>query len=212
MNRQLSIYPLQFTAVLPLKKRANIKNQLMGFGLTLLVAATASAEQFDNRSANWVDKARVLSAVPVYSTIKEVTPRQECWVDTIAQEHYVPARRYSNNTPLVVGGVVGGVLGHAVGHGHSNKKLGAVVGSVLGAAVGQSVAAQQHQQRGDHGYTRVEYTDVERCKTIEETTTRQVFDGYDVTYEYLGNIYTARLPRSPGNELQVAVQITPLSP
>ncbi|BCD96937.1 glycine zipper 2TM domain-containing protein [Marinagarivorans cellulosilyticus] len=168
------------------------------------------AEHAPAEGASIIDTARVFSSVPVYTTIKEVEPRQECWVETIAQEHYIPPEpaRY-NNAPVIVGGVIGGALGHAVGHGRSNKKLGAVVGSVLGAAVGHSVGNKPYQSRRE-GYTEVSYRDVERCKTVEQTSTRRVFEGYDVTYEYRGNVYTTRMASSPGKELQLAVQFTPI--
>lgn len=172
--------------------------------------AAGFAEHTPNEAPSIIETARVFSSVPVYTTVKEVTPAQECWVETVAQEHYIqPSRHRHNNAPVIVGGVIGGALGHAVGHGSSNKKLGAVVGSVLGAAMGHSVANKPYKQQRE-GYTEVSYRDVERCKTVEETATRRIFEGYDVTYEYRGSVYTTRMARSPGKELQLAVQFTPI--
>ena len=153
------------------------------------------------------DSARVFSSVPVYKTVKEVTPREECWTETVARERHIPAERRHDAGPAIVGGVIGGALGHAVGHGRSNKKLGAVVGSVLGAAVGHSVGSERvvRPER-----TAVTYDQVERCRVIEETQTRRVFEGFDVTYEYQGQVYTTRMQREPGKTIDLAIEVTPL--
>lgn len=174
----------------------------------LLILLTASATALaDADSIRLTDSARVFSSVPVYTTVKEVTPREECWTETVTRERHIPAERRNDAAPVVVGGVIGGALGHAVGHGHSNKKLGAVVGSVLGAAVGHSVASER-EVRPER--TAVTYDTVERCKMVEETQTRRVFEGFDVTYEYRGEVYTTRMPREPGKTIELAIEVTPL--
>ncbi len=179
---------------------------VIAMSLSFLFSLSAFAEY--SSDAQLIDTAQVHSAVPAYRTIKEVTPRQECWVETVTEHHHVPARYERSDTPALVGTVIGGAVGHSVGHGRSNKRLGAVVGSVLGAAVGSSIARDNARRHG--GYTDTRYHDVERCKTIEEVSTRRVFDGYDVAYEYQGNMYTTRMNKKPGKTLDVAISISPL--
>lgn len=178
--------------------------------IAMLLGVSVISPAFADHSsgAQLIDTVQVHSAVPVYKTIKEVTPRQECWVETVAEHYHVPARYERSDTPVLLGTVIGGAVGHSVGHGRSNKRLGAVVGSVLGAAVGNSVARDNARRQG--GYTDTRYHDVERCKTIEEVSTRRVFDGYDVEYEYQGNVYTTRMDKKPGKTLDVAISISPL--
>ncbi|HEY7773030.1 MAG TPA: glycine zipper 2TM domain-containing protein [Marinagarivorans sp.] len=221
--RRLDVHPLNAKPkVNATKLKTGIKMLSLAAALTMAGAASAAGglEQGYDRQQDYlrpgeppsvIDTARVFSSVPVYTVLKEVTPRQSCWLETVAEERYIPAERNPHrHAPVVAGGVIGGVLGHAVGHGPSNKKLGAVVGSVLGAAVGNSVAHQRDSRPSRDGYTEVSYRDVERCETLDEVTTRRVFEGFDVTYEYLGRVYTTRMARKPGKELQLSVQFSPI--
>lgn len=182
-------------------------NRLTTKTLVLSLCVAAAPVFAEGESIRLTDSARVFSSVPVYKTVKEVTPREECWTETIARERHIPAERRNDAAPVIVGGVIGGALGHAVGHGRSNKKLGAVVGSVLGAAVGHSVAGER-EVRPER--TAVSYDQVERCRVVEETQTRRVFEGFDVTYEYQGEVYTTRMQREPGKTIELAIQVTPL--
>lgn len=173
------------------------------------VAKGYHAPSFDGPST--IDHARVLSSVPVYTVVKEVTPRKACWVESVVEERRHPVEQSANhNAPIIVGGVIGGVLGHSVGHGRGNEKLGAVVGSVLGAAIGSRVSKESDGRQSRGRYTDVSYRDIERCDMIEEVATRRVFEGYDVSYEYLGNVYTTRMARDPGEELQLSVHFSPI--
>lgn len=197
-------------ANITLIKKASLVKVVRGFvGMIAgIVMAGQALAGYSTDTASLIETARVHSAVPVYKTVKEVTPREECWVETVAVQHHVPARYERSDTPTLVGGVVGGAIGHAVGHGRSNKRLGAVVGSVLGAAVGHSVAKDTERRYG--GYSETHYRDIQRCKTIEEISTRRVFEGYDVAYEYRGKVYSARMDRDPGDEMKVRVSVSPL--
>lgn len=160
-----------------------------------------------SESIRLTESARVFSSVPVYTNVNEVTPREVCWTEMVTHERYIPAERRNDAAPVIVGGVIGGALGHAVGHGRSNKRLGTVVGSVLGAAVGHSVGGERvvRPER-----TAVTYEEVERCRVSEETQTRRVFEGYDVTYGYQGRVYTTRMQREPGETIELAIEVTPL--
>ena len=187
---------------LPLKISATVGGIV---GCLAVSALAADTQQL-------VDTARVFSAVPVYSVVKDVTPHEYCWAEQVAEERYLPNNNRRNDVaPVVAGGIIGGVVGHVVSGNSHHKKLGTVVGGVLGAAVGHSVAQHNNRNSAQQGYTQVNYRDVERCRTTQEVNTRRVLQGYDVTYEYLGNKYTTRMPNEPGNTLRIAVQITPLA-
>ena len=50
---------------------------------------------------------------------------------------------------------------------------------------------------------------VERCETRSEVREEERIDGYRVTYEYNGRVYTTRTKRDPGDELRVRVAVSP---
>jgi uncharacterized protein YcfJ len=74
---------------------------------------------------------------------------------------------------------------------------------VVGAFAGNGLA---NRGRGDR-YEQVP-RQVQTCQTVNEV--QQRLTGYQVTYEYRGQQYTALLPQDPGRNLQVRVSVEPL--
>lgn len=137
--------------------------------------ALAVALAATGTQAQSVGTARVLASTPVYENL----PVQQC-----APAGYGGT---TNGTGAAIGALLGGLIGSQFGSG-SGHAAGAVVGALGGAFLGNAAEAQQR------GYS-------DGCNTAYEP--RLV--GHDVTYEYAGRQYQARLDQEPGPWLQVPV-------
>lgn len=165
------------------------------FLLAPLLAGAALAAHADS----YVDTARVRSVAPQYETVS--VPRQQCsqqWIE----EPRRPRHRHGYGG-AVIGGVAGAVLGNQVGDGNG-RAAATALGAVVGAFAGDRVA--------NHRYDSDRYEPVQRqvqtCQTVNEL--QQRLTGYQVTYEYRGQSFTALLPQDPGPRLQVRVSVDPL--
>ena len=143
------------------------------------------------------EEAVVLSAMPVFEQVSVQSPSQACWVERVAVR-----RNRDHGVGLVVGGVVGGAIGNAVGHKKRNKQVGALVGSILGATLGNAMAKNRHDQR--------RYEDREVCETRQTTRVEERLLGYDVAYEYNGQVYNVRMGSDPGAQVRLRVSHTPI--
>jgi len=185
-----------------------------------LVSTTALADRHDSRYSNrqnnrHTDFAQVITAEPIYRTVEQRIPVENCWTEQVREE--VPVyqqashRRPKSATGVILGSVIGGAIGNAVGAGDENKKVGTVVGAILGASVGHDISRHNRRQtRDQYSHTEVNYRNVERCEVSEKIETEQMTIGYDVTYRYQGRTYTTRMDRDPGRKLKVAVNIQPI--
>ncbi|MCZ4313595.1 glycine zipper 2TM domain-containing protein [Comamonadaceae bacterium G21597-S1] len=161
--------------------------------LPLLAATTLAAQ-----AETFVDTARVRDVQAQYTSV--TVPRQECTTHWINEDHRVEAPR--NYGGAIVGGLAGAVLGNQVGKGHG-REAATALGAVVGAFTGDRVAGRGHGDR----YETVP-RQVQTCQTINEV--QQQLNGYQVTYDYRGQTYTALLPEHPGRSLQVRVSVAPL--
>ncbi len=169
------------------------RHRLMGcaalVGLGAALGANADAA---------TDYADVLAAHPVYRTEVHVTPVEHCRIERR------PARsRRASATGPILGAIIGGAVGNALGHKKRNKQVGAVLGAALGGSVGYDVSRRRD---GD----RAVYREQEVCDVVAEETSRERLVGYDVTYRYAGETYSARLREHPGDRIPVRVRVTPL--
>ena len=162
----------------------------------LLLAALATAAA-SVRAEVHIDYAEVIETRPVYQTVSYVMPEEHCRIE----RQPVRAGRVSATGPIL-GAIVGGALGNAIGHNKRNKQVGAVVGAALGGSIGYDVA----RQRREPGVARRE---VEVCDAVESHRTEERLMGYDVTYRYAGERYTARMDEPPGDRVRVRVRVTP---
>lgn len=160
-----------------------------------LLATTAMAAQADT----YIDSARVRNVQPQYESV--TVPRQECSNQWINETHRVESSRSYGGA--VIGGVAGAVLGNQVGKGHG-REAATALGAVLGAFTGDRL---NNRDRGDDRYEQVP-RQVQTCQTVNDV--QQRLTGYQVTYEYRGQQFTALLPQDPGNRLQVRVSVDPV--
>lgn len=148
--------------------------------------------------------AQVVSADPIYRTVRIQEPRRECWDERVV---YDEGPRYDNNGAggALVGAILGGVAGHQFGKGRGNAAATAV-GAVIGASVGQRVAVQNRPP--ESRAQRVGYEEV--CQTVTDYRTEQRVEGYDVTYRYGGRTYHTTMPHDPGARIPVDVNVQPV--
>jgi uncharacterized protein YcfJ len=142
--------------------------------------------------------ADVLRVDPFYEIVRFTEPREECVEQPVRY-------RERGEQPIggtVLGAIIGGVLGSQVGSG-SGRDAATVAGAVAGGAVGRS--ADRRNSSPDRIYEDVET----RCRTIEVERSDRRIAGYDVEYQYKGDVYFSRLDYDPGSKLRVRVSVEP---
>ena len=77
---------------------------------------------------------------------------------------------------------------------------------VIGAFTGDRVANRGGHDR--YGYEETTPRQVQSCQTVNEV--QQRLNGYQVSYEYRGQLFTTVLPHDPGRNLQVRVSVDPV--
>lgn len=125
----------------------------------------------------------VISSVPVIQQVQ--VPRQHC------QQAIVTAPPQTSGAGGLVGALAGGALGSTIGHG-TGTAAAVLIGTVGGAILGNNLEAGNAQQVA-----------VPHCVTETAIENRTV--GYDVTYEYGGRQFSARMPYDPGRTVQLNV-------
>jgi uncharacterized protein YcfJ len=140
--------------------------------------------------------ANVVGVTPLTEQVNH--PTQQCWTETQQISQAAPAP----HSPLgaIIGGVAGGLLGSTIGRGNG-RVAAAAVGAGVGAITGDVVANQ------NSGSTVTTTVPVQRCRQIDSFET--IVTGYQVTYDFDGQRFSARLPYNPGNQLRVNVTVTP---
>ena len=139
------------------------------------------------------DYAPVRSAVP---QVERVATRQRVCENTVVEETTVAPSSHGN---AVLGTIVGGVIGSRFGGGS-----GRLVGTAVGAGIGATVGASNDRP----GEIRTDAVPVRSCR--DEVTYRDQINGYRVTYEYQGQMYTTVLAHDPGATLKLNVTATPV--
>lgn len=160
-----------------------------------------------SRSARY-EYAEVVSADPIYRSVRIEQPRRECWDERVVYNERRDDGYWLDNGTAggLVGAIAGGVVGHQFGSGRG-KKAATALGAVIGAGVGQRVAVQ-NSRRDSSSYERVGYE--ERCETVNDYRTEQRIDGYDVAYRYGGRVYNTTMPYDPGSRIPVDVNVRPV--
>lgn len=131
----------------------------------------------------------VISSQPVFAQVTVL--QQQC----TEQQALLPPR--TSGGGALLGALVGGVVGHGLGEGFGRAAatgLGAVAGSVIG-------------DHAEAAHTTAGTAPVRSCLPVNTVENRLV--GYDVTYRYNGQLYTARLAQDPGDRIALNVSVTP---
>lgn len=171
------------------------------FIITFVTLAMALSETVFAESHRFVDFAKVKNVTPIYKTYEHRIPEERCWMESVRHE----TQAHTSRTGTIVGGIIGGAIGHAVGHGKRNKKIGAAIGTVLGASIGNDVS-HNRASNGRH----VVYENIERCEVDYRIEVEERLSGYDVTYQYRGEIYSTFMPEHPGKRIKIHVNVSPI--
>lgn len=154
-------------------------------------------------AASWAAELRyawadVVESQPVHQQVRIPTRREVCWDEPVY--HASQARRSA--TPKIFGAILGGVIGNQFGGGSGRDLM-----TVAGAALGASVAADEQRRRyPDRYYETIE----QRCETRTEFTYEDRIVAWDVTYEFNGELYEARLREAPADRIRVQVGVQPV--
>lgn len=160
----------------------------------LLAGATVASAQ--SRPQTDYQQGKVLSATPIYETVRTPQNREVCWEEEVTYRE----RRRSRSAPIV-GTIIGGAIGNQFGDGHGREAL-----TVAGALLGRAIAKDASDQRGN------KYTEVEtRCRTETDYIEQDRLRGYNVEYEYNGQVYNTRTRQEPGEYIELRVSVSPVS-
>lgn len=159
---------------------------------------------YDGRRGERYEYAEVVSATPIYRSVRIEEPRRECWDEQVVYDEG-PRHRNPGAGGAILGAILGGVAGHQFGSGRGNAAATAA-GAVIGAGIGQRVANQH--QRVEPRTQRVGYEEV--CETRVDYRTEQRIEAYDVAYRYGGRVYNTTMPYDPGNRIPVDVNVRPV--
>lgn len=164
---------------------------------------TAPAAFADHGRRSDVEYAHVMSAVPIYRSVRVDEPRRECWDERVVYQDREGYWMDNGTGGAIVGAIAGGVAGHQFGKGRG-KDAATALGALIGAGVGQRVAVRHAPPVREHvGYER-------RCSTLHETRYEERIEGYDVAYRYNGRIYHTRMPYDPGDRIAIRVDVRPV--
>ncbi|HET6604999.1 MAG TPA: glycine zipper 2TM domain-containing protein [Xanthomonadaceae bacterium] len=175
----------------------------------LSVGGSAIAEhEYDGRggfrdAGAYYDYAEVLSVDPVIDYIREPATRRECWEEPV---YYRRGGYYRDRdrTPGLVGAIVGGVIGNQFGSGRGRDAA-----TVYGAALGYSAARDAQRDRYYYG-GRPYRTYETRCDVRRDYRPDERVVGYEVTYDYNGQIGRVRTSHHPGDTIRVRVNVDPI--
>ena len=165
--------------------------------LTTLLAAGVQAQTFN-------DTARVRHVSPQYENTS--VPRNQCTTQWVTEQQPMAASR--NYGGLALGGVAGALLGKQVGKGRG-REAATAVGAVVGALAAEHFA----NQNGWGGYqqaTPQQQRQVQSCHTVNDVQSR--LTGYQVEYEYRGQVYSTVTRDNPGRTLPVRVSVGRVEP
>lgn len=160
--------------------------------------AIAAYQTFSTPYAEVVSKTPITEREPILGDVVSAVAvtelrtgeRQVC-EDVVVEKRR--EERFGDKDGMVVGAVVGGLLGSQVGGG-DGKKLATVAGAVGGAYAGREI---DRRHEGGQRYTEVE----QQCRTVTEP--REEVVGYDVTYTLDGEELKTRVPRKPGDQIEL---------
>lgn len=158
-----------------------MKTKLIAGVVVALMASAAGATDIVKR-----DWGRVLSVEPITKNVYTTVPRTSCvMVDEVTHS------QSRSNTAPVIGAIVGGTIGHNIA---KDKGTGVVVGSIAGAVIGDHMS---------EGSTSPSVRSVERCSTYHDRVANAKIIGYNVTFEYNGEIRTTKMNRDPGMQVPI---------
>ena len=139
----------------------------------------------------YYDEAQVVDVRPIKTRVRIPDQQESCWYETARVQ-----RRSTSYTPPILGALAGGVLGNQVGGGNG-KTVATIAGTLLGASVARDMQTSQPSTRA---------VTQRRCQIIDHGyVTEERIDGYEVDYQYDGEIYSIQTQYPPRGTIRVKV-------
>jgi uncharacterized protein YcfJ len=153
------------------------------------------------------DTARVIDVDPIVRVVRISEPQRRCWDEDYVVRYEEPGRRHGSTAgSAILGGIIGGAVGNAFGSG-KGKDAATVAGVLIGSAIGHDRAVRGAER---HAAGREETRTRTRCDVDDAWREEERIEGYDVTYEYMGDRYRTRMSHDPGDTLKVWVSVRPV--
>ncbi|MCX7554792.1 glycine zipper 2TM domain-containing protein [Marinicella sp. S1101] len=151
----------------------------------------ASASRYNNINHSSVNYGRVIAAEPIYQNITVPEERQVCDRRRNYSDNH--NRRNNQNTgKAILGGIIGGAIGNRFGKGRG-RDASTALGVLIGAGIGANSNNRHHPTQ--NCYVETFYHNEER------------FMGYDVTYEFQGDLYQTQMQQHPGDRVRLRVNV-----
>jgi len=167
--------------------------------ITLLGAGLLVSGMVHAQAAVHYVYAPVVDYEPIYVTEQVPVEREVCWQERGYRNHGRP--RGNGATGTIAGAIIGGVIGNQFGGGSGKKALTAA-GAALGASVGHDASKRHRQHARPVSY--------ERCEIQVDYESRSHTSGYNVRYEYNGEIFDTRTRSEPGDVIRLEVSARPV--
>jgi len=167
----------------------NTTTRAAGLAAALLVSGGALAQ------APHYIYADVVDVEPIQVTERVPVEREVCW-----QERGYRHRRGGSATGTIAGAILGGVIGNQFGGGSGKRALTAA-GAALGASIGHD-ATRRHRHARPVSY--------ERCEIQVDYQQRSYTSGYQVYYEYNGEVHETRMSSHPGDRIRLEISARPV--
>jgi len=155
------------------------------FGLLVIVPVFAVAAEIN-------DTAEVISSRPRMTQVNDT--RQECYDEQVRDSGQ--GQQDQSYVGPVIGGIAGALLGNQVGGGQG-RTAATAAGAIVGTLVGNNMSNNNRQ------YQQAEVRTVQRCHPV--SFTREVANGYEVTYRYNGMTGRTVTRNQPGRTIEVGV-------
>ena len=141
----------------------------------------------------------VIRSVPIQQTSEIRTPQKNCAHRMIHVDDRGRALPGENGNILgtIIGGALGGFVGSNVGSGKCQLAATAI-GVLGGATIGRAYAPPR----------RAQYVNREVCETSYRIQHVTNIVGYNVTYNFEGQVYTSRMQANPGTSIRLLLNTT----
>lgn len=152
-----------------------MKTLIAGAVIALFATTANAGPGIDYTSHGY---ARVVSVEPIVSTSYRTVPRTSC--STVEQR---------GGSGAVPGAIIGGIVGNNMA---KDRAAGTAVGVIAGAVIGEHMTEGQTTLR-------------EQCTTYHDKEYYNRINGYNVTFEFDGELRTVKLSRDPGSRVPVKI-------
>lgn len=139
---------------------------------------------------NNINYGQVIEVEPIYQNVSIPEERQVC--DRRRNSNYRHNRNENAAGKAILGGIIGGAIGNRFGKG-SGRDASTALGVLIGAGIGANKS--KHRSNRSSCYIETFYNNEER------------FMGYDVTYEYNGELYQTHMQEHPGDRVRLRVNV-----